>query len=655
MKQARKISRRKATACMAVGCALLLQTSLAFAAAEAAETASTNLDQVVVTANRIPSRLSEAAANVAVVTREEIEKKNYSTVIDVLKDVNGVAITSQGFAGAEQHALLNGDQRVVIMVDGRRLNFNKLAGNYERATYDLNALPMLDNVERIEILKGAGSAQYGSDAVGGVINIITRAGKQNRTTLDINQGSWGTGNYSLTTEGSQKDWSWFVAAGKSHQNSFSYKNYRTGEVVKMPNSAFDKNNLTIRLDKKINADSSLTFNFEHVDDHKGQPWGAISSFKSDDYLNSLSNNVAITYNYKQKTELPAYVRAYQNYYRYDMHSYNTWSLAWENYLYTNREYGLEWKDGWRLDKNNMLAAGLEWRNTSITYINNYSDKSITNVGAYVEDKMSLGKRWTLTPGVRYDNHSLFGGHTTPRASLNYKADADTDIYLSWGQVFNAPTTDDLFWPYSSMGGWIVAGNPNLKPETGNTTTLGINKKLNKTTSMKASYFYSDLKDAIRWDSTVIGGTYYSTPSNVDSMKKQGAEISLETKLSPEWRLSAGYSWLKMESKAGSAANYVADVTNPQPNGYRLGVNYAQKAWDVSLNLTGATGRSLERFSSSSYWVLDLAVNYKIDKNAKLYFKWNNITNQAYEVWGNSSIGNFPMPASNWQIGLKYSF
>ena len=139
------------------------------------------------------------------------------------------------------------------------------------------------------------------------------------------------------------------------------------------------------------------------------------------------------------------------------------------------------------------------------------------------------------------------------------------------------------------------------------------------------------------------------------MKKQGAEISLETKLSPEWRLSAGYSWLKMESKAGSAANYVADVTNPQPNGYRLGVNYAQKAWDVSLNLTGATGRSLERFSSSSYWVLDLAVNYKIDKNAKLYFKWNNITNQAYEVWGNSSIGNFPMPASNWQIGLKYSF
>lgn len=114
MKQSRKISRRKAAACMAMGCALLLQTSLAFAAAEAAETAATTLDQVVVTANRIPSKLSEAAANVAVVTREEIEKKNYSTVIDVLKDVNGVAITSQGFAGAEQHALLNGDRKSVV-------------------------------------------------------------------------------------------------------------------------------------------------------------------------------------------------------------------------------------------------------------------------------------------------------------------------------------------------------------------------------------------------------------------------------------------------------------------------------------------------------------------------------------------------------------
>ena len=657
MKQAKKISHRKAAACMAMGCALLVQTSVAFAAGEAAATESTDLDQVVVTANRIPSKLSEAAANVAVVTLEEIAAGNHKTVTDVLKNINGVVFSGQGIAGSEQVVLLNGDSRVVVMVDGRRLNLAKLSGNISGATYDLNSIVTLDNLDRIEVLKGAGSAQYGSDAVGGVINIITRKGEKNRTTFDISQGAWGTGNYNLTQSGSNNGWSWFLTAGKSHQNYMSYKKASTGKVEEMPNSRYDQNNLTFRLDRQLDANSSLTFNFEHADDKKGQPgsiyytdyFGNLLGADTRSYLNTLSNNVALSYNYKQKADVPAHLRIYQNYFRYDYHDYQH-STSETRHLKHERDIGFDWQDGWRLGKGNVLTAGLEWRQSKVSDPEVYAeDKTVATLGTYLEDRIKLASRWTLTPGVRYDHHNMFGGHFTPRAALSYKADADTDFYVSWGEVFRAPTTDDLFWNQPS---WGMIGNPNLRPETGHTTTIGINRKLGKQATLTASYFRSELKDAISW--VDIGGWTYQ-PQNVDKMNKQGFEIAVQTALSPEWKLSAGYSWLKREIKDQYHSDWVNDPNNPAPNGYRLGVSYSKKAWDIGLNLTGASGRDTTKFSSATYWVLDLSANYQLNKNAKLYFKWNNITNQAYEVWGNSTAGSYPMPASNWQIGLKYSF
>lgn len=658
MRQIRKISRRKASLCAVLGCALLLQSPLAFGAGEAAREEADTLDQVVVTANRIPSKASEAAANVSVVTREEIEKSNNKSLVDVLKNVNGVIFSGQGVAGAEQVVLLNGDSRVIIMIDGRRMNLGKLSGNYVAATYDLNSFPTLDNVERIEVLKGAGSAQYGSDAVGGVINIITRKGSKNQTTLDIGQGSWGAGNYNLTQSGSQNGWSWFLTAGKGHQNHMAYKDSRTGKIVDMLNSKYDQNSLTFRLDKQLDANSSLTFNFEHADDQKGQPgsiyysdWytGALIGPDARSYLNTLTNNVALTYNYKMKEVNPAHLRVYQNFFRYDFHDYSH-SAYDTQYLKSDRETGVDWQDGWRLGKNNVLTAGIQWRRSDVSDPSVYAeDKSITTVGTYLEDRLVLSPRWTLTPGIRYDNHSMFGGHVTPRAALNYKADSNTDLYVSWGQVFRAPTTDDLFWNQPS---WGMIGNPNLKPETGHTTTIGINRRMGKKTVLTASYYHSELKNAISW--VDIGGWTYQ-PQNVDRMRKQGVEIALQTSLSPEWKLNVGYSWLKREITDSYSTGFYNDPNNPAPNGYRLGINYTKKAWDIGLNLTGASGRDTARFSSSAYWILDLSANYMIDKNTKLYFKWNNITNQAYEAWGNATVGSYPMPASNWQLGLKVSF
>jgi len=408
LKQGKKKITRKSLACSVIGSVLLMMNPFTVYAEEAVKQDPYTFDQIVVTANRIPSKASEAAANVTVVTRAEIDQTDAKTLVDVLKNVNGVVISSAGYDGAEQHAVLNGDQRVVVMIDGRRLNTSAL-GLMGRGTYNLNSFPTLDNVERIEVVQGAAGAQYGSDAVGGVINIITRKGGKSQTTLDVGYGSWGTGNYNLTQSGSQKDWSWFLTAGKSHRNYMEYKDFTTGNIVGMPNSAYDQNSLTLRLDKKLDGNSSLTFNFEHADSTAGQPGGAISNIfvtypYTHAYLNTWSNNMALTYNYKEKTELPAYTRVYLNDYSYNYFGEN----SYDDSSYRNKELGLEWQDGWRLDKNNLLVSGLQWRNTTVD--NSYfGSKTITNAGAYLEDRLKLGRSWTIIPGIRYDNNNMFGG------------------------------------------------------------------------------------------------------------------------------------------------------------------------------------------------------------------------------------------------------
>jgi vitamin B12 transporter len=639
--------KKNAWLCAMIASAVFWQVPGISQAAEADEYA---LDQVVVTANRVPTKIAESAANVTVVTRSEIEKGNYQNLRQVLQKVNGVIVTGQGHPGAQHIARLNGDDRVVIMIDGRRVNMDKGAAS-GRAGYDLNSFPTLDNVERIEIVKGAASALYGSDAVGGVINIITRKGTEDRTTVDLGTGSWGTRNYTLTHQGTEKDWSWFLTAGKQEQDHFAYKDFVSGDTKDMPNSAYDKKNFTLRLDKEISPERSLTFHIEHAADHSGQPymvpgrsyWGSPMHFPFD-FKTSISNSWAITYNFDKQSENAGLLRVYENYYSSNFHQDDPSS-------YSNKAQGVDWQDTWRLDEQNLLVAGAEWRETRVDNPGNYTGRSVNNKAIYLEDRMNLAEKWTLTPGVRYDHHNMFGSKTTPRAAVNYKMDDNTNVYVSWGKVFNAPNTDDLFWPDSGS----TAGNPNLKPETGNTATIGFNRKLNQSTQLTASYFHNELEDAINWAPDSSGKW---KPSNVDRQRKQGMEIEIRTELSPNWSILGAYSYLKIETRSSGSSQYVNDTNNSQPNGYKVGIDYTDAIWDIGITGRGASGRSLDKFTSSSYWVWDTSVSYKLDSNTRVYMKVNNIANKDYEINGTDSNyggpGGCPMEGRNYQLGIQLS-
>lgn len=601
------------------------------------------LEDTVVTAERMPTKKMETPANTAVITAKEIEDNHYQSVDEAIGHVNGVSIVRMG-GGLRSYVRINGDERVVLMVDGQRLNDDQGAPS-GRFSVDLNMIPSMDNIQRIEIVKGGGSALYGSDAVGGVINIITKNAVKNETKVDINTGSWGSHNYSISTQGEEKDFSWFITGGLQKRGHFDYK--FNGNSPTMANSDYNNNSFSMKLKNRFSDSDSIAFSYAHrsVDDGQYVCNGLTSSPDNSGLrLKENLNNYSLTWNFKEDTAVPGYVRFFYNHKWIDQRS-----------PFSNRTMGLDVQYGWKLNDTNTLITGVEWHQSNSENVagGGYQDKKITNKSVFLQDTWKFADKWTLVPGLRMDNHSMFGTHWSPKVAINYLADADTQIYASWGRVFKAPTADDLY--YHIPGPYGMLGDPNLKPETGYTETIGINHNINENTSIGFSVFQSELHDAISWMYDSVSWNSYV--QNVDKEKRRGMELSFKQELSPMWSYDIGYSYIRREAtKKAKGIAMGVDPSNLQPNGYRIGVHYRSGAWKANLLGTIGSGLDAQYYNNnSSYNIWDFNLSYDIKKNLTAYFKVNNLTNQEHFEQAALPPVSYPCAGRFYQVGLTCTF
>lgn len=596
------------------------------------------LEDTVVTAERRPTKKMETPANTTVITAREIEDNHYQSVDEAIGHVNGVSIVRMG-GGLRSYVRINGDDRVVIMIDGQKLNDDQ--GSLTRASVDMNMIPSMDNIQRIEVVKGGGSALYGSDAVGGVINIITKNAVKNETKVDINTGSWGSHNYTLSTQGKENDFSWFITGGLQKRGHFDYK--FDGNSPTMANSDYNNNSFSMKLKNRLSDSDSLALSYAHrsVDDGQYRCNGLTS--RPDARLRENFNNYNVTWNFKEDTNVPGYVSFFYNYKWID-----------QSGSFSTRTMGLDAQYGWLLNDYNTLITGVEWhQSNSENAKSGYYGKKLTNKSVFLQDTWKFADKWTLVPGMRMDNHSMFGTHWSPKIAINYLADADTQVYASWGRVFKAPTADDL---YTYNPGWSTFGNPNLKPETGYTATVGMNHNFNEKTSLGISFFYSRLKNAIAWPEV---RTYVWEATNIDDEKRRGVELSFKQELSPMWSYDLGYSYIKREATV-TGSPMAVDPSNLQPNGYRIGVHYHSGAWKANLLGTIGSGLDAQYYNNnSSYNVWDFNLSYDIKKNITTYFKVNNLTNQEHFEQAASiswpPVSYYPCAGRFYQVGLTCTF
>ena len=602
-----------------------------------------DMEDTVVTAERMPSKAMETPANVAVITAKEIEANHFSSLDEAIGHVNGVSVVRQA-GGERQYVRINGDDRVVIMIDGQRLNDDQGVAT-GRFSVDMNMLPSMQNIQRIEVVKGGSSALYGSDAVGGVINIITKKVFKNETKIDVNTGSWSTHNYEITTQGKENDFSWLITGGLQKRGHFDY-NF-DGDSHTMKNSDYNNNSFSMKLNNRFSDANSVTVYYAHRSVDAGQ----YNCFGSNSIANTYGlrlrenfNNYNITYNFKEDTAVPAYVRWFYND-KYIDQSGN----------FNNRTIGLDYQDGWKLSDKHTLVAGAEWQQGRAENVagGGYKDERVTKEALYLQDTWKLADKWTLVPGIRMDHHSNFGTHWSPKVALNYLADKDTHMYASWGRVFKAPTIDDMYY-YQDWGfGSGMFGNPNLRPETGYTATIGMEHSFNANTTAGISFFRSELNDAIDWLHDDSGSTWWV--ANVNKEKRTGMELSFKQKLSPMWSYELGYSYMRREIDKNDGAGMVFD-DNLQPNGYKLGVHYNSGAWKA--NLLGTIGSGLEAKyynGNSSYNVWDFNLSYEVNKQLTTYFKVNNITDQEYYEQQKGAGSYYPCSGRFYQVGFNLTF
>lgn len=595
-------------------------------------------EEVVITANRLKNAKTDTPADVTVITSQQISDRGYRNVTDALEDVPGARVMQNGVGAYESHIMLNGDERVLVMVDGRR--FNNSMGSMAKSTFDAHTLPPVDMIEQIEVVKGGASTLYGADAVGGVINIITKTPEETTGKIRVGYGSWGSQDLGLSVGGKVDKNGIQVAASRNKASYIKYKD-TNGDTKKWPGqSNYTQDNISLKLTHDFTASDGLTLNYDYSIMEGNNPYSVTSYFPS--HLNKKTNNVGLRYDWNRDAGNSGYLQAYRNYYSY----FNQGGMD-------ETDWGIEGQQNFVLSDTNTLVGGLEYRDAKAHNETSYrGKKGYNNKAIFLQDQWKFAPTWQLNTGIRYDDHSRSGNRTTGSAAINKKFSKDSNAYFSWNQVFRTPTIDDLYYfvDYGMWGKYV--GNEDLKAETGNVYTLGYNFKTDPKTDVGISAFYSNLHNAINWK---LMPNYDSYAENIDRQKKRGLSLTVTHKLNKLWDVDASYTYVKVENDRNDTG-YVRDE-NYAPNYYQAGVRYHDTKWNLNLRARAANGLSKTKYGENRYLTMDFIARYKFDQSWTGFANFYNLNNAAYAEQGGVVNGqdSYPMPGRRIIVGAEYSF
>ena len=618
------------------------------------------------------TNLWQTPAFTTVITSEEMKDNHYESVAEALAYAPGVTVTPGSVNTAHQVVRIDGDDRVAVFIDGRKQNLESGFSD-GRATYDLDMAPPVMTIERIEILHGAvGDSFLNDDAPGGIINIITKKGREHVFQFEAARGPYDAWRWETQLAGSGKGWSWTATGGRSNLEAMHYKS-ADGNKETMPNSAVNRREMYFRIDRQLAKNKSLTFTYGHFSNDRGL-W--YSRRNPADYnYEKMANHFALTYNYKENTAAPGYVSLYHYYNQGDTYrpfgtknqevqpSFGRWK--------TNTN-GIDWRDGWRISKDHTITAGLSWRHTSVDNETNYNvagnpvpgapvpgfpgvdnpnrsfgknyEKSMSNVNAFVKTVRRFNKL-ILTDTSGINHNSRFGNHYISSSGMEYRPDKKTTFYGSLQHIYAVPTLDELY--YNNQR---IQGNPNLEPEKGWKVNAGIRHQFNKKVYADLGGFLSYTKNPILWYYNNITNQW--RPDNYKSQHQQGVRLAITDVFSPKYSATFSYAYTNSNTDWGDKdPSYTEEVAKHQ---LKATLRYKDKRWSNNILITSGFGRN-SAWYSGNYFVVDLNMSYKFNKHWSSYLKVNNLFNNSYEALGSRTIGDVPAYGRTALFGVVYSY
>nr|WP_326832846.1 TonB-dependent vitamin B12 receptor BtuB [Providencia stuartii] len=474
--------------------------------------ANNKSDEMVVSANRFEQPISSILAPVTVVTREDIDHWQSNTVIDVLRRLPGVDIAQYGGIGQQSSLFIRGSEsrHVLVLIDGVRLNQAGISGSS-----DMSQIP-ISLVQRIEYIRGARSAVYGSDAIGGVVNIITRRDNVG-TTLNAGIGSYGYQNYNGSTQ--QKigeNTTVTAAAAYTYTKGFDLapKDVSPRDYDK---DGFLNKSLWLGVEHQLSSEISAYARAYGYDNRTRYDASEYSGVRVDTRkLYSRTYETGVKYHQNQYSTSLSGSYSYVKDYNFDPRQ---GQYASSSNLDESKQYNIQWGNNYRLDKGNM-SAGIDYQRQSIEP-NGYAlitkKETMNNTGLYLTGQYSFVDSVIAEAAVRTDHHSEFNWHTSWQSGLSWEFYDGYKLVGSYATAYKAPNLSQLY-AYSSSNWGTTKGNPNLKPEESKQWEIGV-EGITGPLFWQINAYHNDIDNLIEYKY----GNFINTYENIGKAEIKGIE------------------------------------------------------------------------------------------------------------------------------------
>jgi len=579
------------------------------------------LKKIVVTPSGVEESVADSSRVVDVITAGEIQNSGVSDISEALTSLTSVDISDYGGEAGTKNIRMRGSTaaQVLILMDGRPIN------NPRDGTVDLTTIPLSD-IEKIEVMHGPGSNLYGTGAMGGTVNIITRNPPKDKQETEF-----------TTSFGTFRTYTERLVHGAGFQN-FGYLvtgDYESSEGFRQ-NSAFNAKDFSLKLNYNPNNANTLSFNSGFYKSHAGAP-GSITFPDKDDKQTNLNNFLDLNWAFNIDESARLTAKVYNNYDRLEFAQ----GPGTAKSIHTTQARGINLQ----LSKdflNTCKAVG------GINYVGNFNDSTTTakhkyNVkAAYIEGHFVPFKDLNMSLGVRLDDYSNFGFQDSPSFTYSYKFLKNNKIHGLISRSFRAPTFNDLYWPDDGY----TRGNPNLKPEKGTTFEMGVESQINKYIYLDVTYYRNIYNELINWAPDDLN---VWMPTNIGSATIYGVEFKNKLLLTDNFGINIGYTFLSAkDSKTNKFLVYQPE------NKVDCSLKYENLKGFVCEFKAQYTGTRFHNTDNTvkvkRFVVLGLNVSKKFKHGLTYYASIENMLAKKYQV-----IRDYPMPGFSITNGLKLEF
>jgi len=482
--------------------------------------AALKLPDMLISANRQVEERSTSSAASSVFTREDIERLQPGSVNDLLSRVPGVQVAPSGGRGSLPGIFIRGTKSAqsLVLVDGQRI------ANATSADSNLQFLSV-DQIERVEVLRGSRSVIYGADAIGGVIQIFTRRGAEQGLKPRLKMGYGSNNSWQRSMGLSGGDQQTHFNLGVSLDETAGINRSQESFASDGDDDAYRNKSLSLNLSHQLDDDIEIGLNlldnrgktefdnsFGRYDPATQSSVGQKPYSKFD--LSSVSTyfDVRLSDHWKSRLELG--------------HSENRDTsldkLSDDRSVFNTYRDSANWQNTLTLNDRHSLILGADWYEDRVNSSTVFDEDSRWNRAAFIQHRYQ-SEHFSTELGLRHDQNQQFGGQNTWSGTLTVPINPDNDVLLSYSEGFRAPTFNDLYYPDFS--------NPNLKPEHSKSYELQWRSRLTETSRLEASLYRTDVQDAIALDSDY-------RPQNVASARINGFEAALHQEVFG-WQSSLG--------------------------------------------------------------------------------------------------------------------